>query len=713
MRRWLCLAFCSALFFANGCGGGNSNSGPPPGVEVSVNPATANVRAGDTQRFTARVAHANNSAVTWKVNGTIGGDSTVGTIDASGLYTAPAFLPSPNNVQIMAAAVADPSAVGSSQVTLLNPKAVIAYISPSTLSPNASFTLNVVGSKFVPGAQVMLESTPLVTTFSDSSHLSAGGVAPAAGVMNLTVVNPQPDGTPSDARPIAVAVVNQRPAVRLLEQSTFGPSAAQVLAVEAGGMEKFLSDQFHAPVSVYPAPDPNSTNIFDVPPAFFRSAFNPAADSDQLRQRVMFALNQIWVVSGNKVNMPKYYTPYANLLANDAFGNYRSIMEDVTLNPAMGIYLDMVNNAKPDPVAGTHANENYARELLQLFTVGPNLLNPDGTPQLVNGGFVATYGQADIQAMARALTGWTFSDPGLNCNNFPYGDFNNPQAGSNPMVACDNNHDTDPKTILGSTLPAGRSAQADLDGALDIIFSHPNLPPFVAQRFIRNFVTSNPSPGYVTRVAGAFANGTFSSRGTTFGSGQRGDMQAMIAAMLLDPEARRGDDPATENPLDGHLREPILLMTNVFRNFNGTTDGQDLVFAISSIGQTLFNAPSVFNFYSPTFSVPLTQPPLYGPEFQLFTTASSLNRANLLEGAIFSAIASGTRMNWNAAAALANDPPTLVEALNQQLLHGTMSDAMRSEILTAVTAVDAGNSLARAQTAAYLIVSSPQYQVQR
>jgi hypothetical protein len=154
-------------------------------------------------------------------------------------------------------------------------------------------------------------------------------------------------------------------------------------------------------------------------------------------------------------------------------------------------------------------------------------------------------------------------------------------------------------------------------------------------------------------------------------------------------------------------------MTSVFRNFNGTTDGQDLVFAISSIGQTLFNAPSVFNFYSPTFSVPLTQPPLYGPEFQLFTTASSLNRANLLEGAIFSAIASGTRMNWNAAAALANDPPTLVEALNQQLLHGTMSDAMRSEILTAVTAVDAGNSLARAQTAAYLIVSSPQYQVQR
>src|SRR5262249_9733000 len=144
-----------------------------------------------------------------------------------------------------------------------------------------------------------------------------------------------------------------------------------------------------------------------------------------------------------------------------------------------------------------------------------------------------------------------------------------------------------------------------------------------------------PSPAYVTRVSTAFANGVFTSHGTVFGTGQRGDMRALIAAVLLDPEARRGDDPATENVADGHLREPVLLMTSVLRNFKAASNGQDWVFIINGIGQTVFNAPSVFNFYSPTFAVPLVQPPIYGPEFQLYTTASTLNRANLLEATIF------------------------------------------------------------------------------
>jgi len=217
----------------------------------------------------------------------------------------------------------------------------------------------------------------------------------------------------------------------------------------------------------------------------------------------MFCLNQIWVVSGNTVNKPKFYTPYVRTLTADAFANYRTLMADVTLNPAMGLYLNMVNNGKPDPARGTHANENYAREHMQLFTIGPNMLNADGTPQLQqDGSYVPTYHQSDIQALARAFTGWTFPPASaLNCSQNPYGDFNNAQAGVGPMPACDNNHDTDPKTILGTTLPAGQSAQKDLDGALDIVFQHPNLPPFIAQRFIRYFVTSNPSPAYVTRVA--------------------------------------------------------------------------------------------------------------------------------------------------------------------------------------------------------------------
>jgi len=671
------------------------------------------LRGGDSQRFFATVFGAADPSVTWSINGKPGGDTTVGIIDSSGNYTAPTPAPLQNNVQITATSVADASKSGSTQATLLNPIALLYLLSPATLIPNAPFTLNVTGGKFVSGAQVMFGSAAVSTNFIDASHLSASGTAPAAGVINVTVVNPAPDGTPSVARVLAVGGVNQRAAVRFLEQSTFGPVASQLAAVETGGIEQFLTTQFQASVSPYPDPDPNSFDDSLLQTVFYQNAMNSQASSDQLRQRTVFALNQIWVISGNKVSMPKFYTPYLRVLAADAFSNYRNIMEDITLNPGMGIYLDMVNNAKPDPVAGTHANENYAREFLQLFTIGPNQLNPDGTPVLQNGAFVPTYGQSTIQDLARTFTGWTFPDPSLNCNGFPYGDSNNSQAGVGPMVACDNNHDVATKTILGTTLPANQTSQQDLDQALDIVFNHPNLPPFVAQRFIRNLVTSNPSPAYVTRVANAFANGTFTSNGTAFGGTGRGDMKAMIAAVLLDPEARRGDSSATENPLDGHLREPVLLLTNVLRAPNATSDGQNLQYATGSVGQFVFYSGSVFNFYSPQFAVPLSQPPLFGPEFQLYSTASTLNRANLIEAMIFSSIAPGTTIDLSSIAGLGNDPPALVDALNQQLLHGTMSAPMQAAILNAVNAVPSNNPLGRAQTAAYLIMSSSQYQVQR
>jgi uncharacterized protein (DUF1800 family) len=187
----------------------------------------------------------------------------------------------------------------------------------------------------------------------------------------------------------------------------------------------------------------------------------------------------------------------------------------------------------------------------------------------------------------------------------------------------------------------------------------------------------------------------------------------MIAAILLDPEARRGDSSATENPLDGHLREPVLLLTNVLRALNATSDGQNLQYAAGSVGQFVFYSGSVFNFYSPQFAVPQSQPPLFGPEFQLYSTASTLNRANLIEAAIFSSVAGGTAIDLSSIAAISNDPPTMVEVLNQQLLHGTMSAPMQAAILNAVNAVPSNNPLGRAQTAAYLIMSSSQYQVQR
>jgi uncharacterized protein (DUF1800 family) len=725
-----CLSFPLALVVCFVCGCGSS--GPPPQqITVNVTPSTTTVRSGDTQQFFATVTGTTNQAVNWSVNGVAGGDATRGTITAAGLYTPPAQLPSPNQVQVTATSAANAGATFSAQVTLANPIALVSFIYPSTIVSNAAFSFSVIGSKFVSGAKVLLGTTALTTTFVDSSHLTVTGTLQAApGVLNLTVVNPMPDGAPSAAVAVPVTIVNQRAAVRFLEQSTFGPNDAQLAAVETGGMESFLTAQFQAPTSDvnYPIPPPGMNDVHLLFPVFFQNALDAHAGSDQLRQRVMFALNQIWVVSNNKVGQPEFYVPYLRVLTGDAFGNYRKLMEDVTLNPAMGIYLDMVNNAKPDPTNGIHANENYAREFMQLFTIGPNLLNPDGTPQIVNGAFVPTYAQADIQALARAFTGWTYAPvaPATACAQYPNYDRN----GGSPMVPCDAYHDMAAKTILGATLNAGQSTQMDLKGALDTIFMHPNLPPFVARRMIQHFVTSNPSPLYVTNVATAFKNGTFTppSGGAPFGDGTRGNMQALIAAVLLDPEARLGDDPTTKNPVNGHLREPVLYVTNVLRAFHGTTDANNFIVyvALDMGGEFLFNSGSVFNFFSPLYDIPVadfTTPPaspLSGPEFQIFTSASSLARVNDVEGTIFnpSVDGSSTHIDLSAYAAIAgndSDLGTMVDAMDLQLLHGTMSEfpGMRAAILTAVSAVPKSDPMDRARTAAHLIVSSAQYQVQR
>jgi hypothetical protein len=723
--RWLSFSLALVVLLVCGCG---SSSPPPQQITVNVTPATTTVRTGDTQQFFATVTGTTNQSVTWSVNGTSGGDSTNGTISPAGLYTPPAQIPAQDQIRVTATSATDSSASQSANVTLANPIALVSFVYPPTLVSNAPFSISVIGGKFVTGGQVLLGTAPLITTFLDSSHLTATGTAPAAGVLNLTVVNPMPDGTPSVATMVPVTIVNQRAAVRFLEQSTFGPNDAQLAAVETTGMEDFLLAQFQAPTSDvnYPIPPPGMNDVHLLFPVFFQNALDAQAGSDQLRQRVMFALNQIWVVSNNKVGQPEFYVPYLRVLTGDAFGNYRKLMEDVTLNPAMGIYLDMVNNAKPDLANGIHANENYAREFMQLFTIGPNLLNPDGTPQMQNGAFVPTYSQADIQALARAFTGWTFAAvaPATNCAQYP----NYSPNGGSPMVPCDAYHDMAAKTVLGTALPAGQTAQQDLKSALDTIFMHPNLPPFVARRMIQHLVTSNPSREYVTRVANAFAAGKFTSNGTPFGDSMRGNMQALIAAVLLDPEARRGDDPTTEDRRDGHLREPVLYMTNVLRAFHGTTDANNFIVyvALDMGGEFLFNSGSVFNFFSPLYEIPAadfnTPPPsplpLFGPEFQIFTSASSLARVNDIEGAFFNSSVDGnsTHIDLTAYASIAgndSDLGTMVDAMNLQLLHGTMSAAMRTAILTAVSAVSNGDPLGRARTAAHLIVSSSQYQIQR
>jgi len=514
------------------------------------------------------------------------------------------------------------------------------------------------------------------------------------------VQNPDP-GTAASSSLMANVVgggtpVSATAAVRFLEQSTFGPTPELVNQVSQIGFTPFLETQLAAPVSTYPTPLAADTGVGKVQAQFWINAVN---DSDQLRERVAFALNELWVVSQNKVSDPTGYTNYIQALTNDALGNYYDVMKDVTLTPAMGHFLDMVNNDKP--ATGNHANENYARELMQLFTLGLSQLNADGTPKLDGSGNpIPTYTQDDVMALGRAFTGWTFpTKSGQTLSK------HNPEFYGGPMVAFESNHDAGAKTLLSQPIAAGQSAEQELDSALTIIFNHANMPPFVAQQLIEKLVTSNPSAAYVGRVASAFASGKFQ----TYGSGKRGDMQATVAAILLDAEARRGDSTTTADAGDGKLREPVVMMVSIARAFHGTTDGSGFTGWGGNMSQSLFNSGSVFNFFPPTN--PIAGTTLNGPEFAIFNTNTALARVNFINSIVFGTISGGTKVDFTPVVN-AGTPDQMVDWLNTQFLHGTMSSQMKQSVLTAVNAVSTTDTKNQAKAAIYLVASSSQYQVQ-
>jgi len=708
-RMWIAATVILVLLLA-GCagvgskGGGGSPAIPPEnaGVVVTVTPATAAVRAGATQTFAAAVTGNANTSVTWSVNAVAGGNTTTGTIDATGLYTAPVNLPTPNAITVTATSAADTTKTGNSALTLENPLPVLTSVSPNTVAPG-SFSLTLSGSGFISTSAVTFGGQTLTATYVSATELQAVGTATATQVGSVPVVVQNPDpGAAASSSLMATVVGGESPvsaaaAVRFLEQSTFGPTLQLVSQVEQDGFAPFLEVQLAAPASMYPTPLSTDTDLTKVRNQFWINAVN---DSDQLRQRVALALNEIWVVSENKVSDPTGYTNYMLALTNDALGNYYDVMKDVTLTPAMGHFLDMVNNDKP--ATGQHANENFARESMQLFTLGLNLLNPDGTSQLDSSGNpIPTYTQNDVMALGRAFTGWTYpTEPGQTLQK------HNPSYYGGPMVAFESNHDTGAKTFLGQPIAAGQTTEQELDAALTIIFNHTNLPPFMAQQLIEKLVTSNPSPAYVGRVASAFASGKFQS----YGTGKRGDMQATVAAILLDPEARRGDSTTTTEANDGKLREPVVMMVSIARAFNGTTDGSGFTYWSGNLSQDLFNAGSVFNFFPP--ANPIAGTTLNGPEFAIFNTSTTLARINFLNSIVYGTISSGTKVDLTPVIN-AGTPDQMADWLNTLFLHGTMSSQMKSSIVTALGALSATDTKDQAKAAIYLVTSSSQYQVQR
>jgi uncharacterized protein (DUF1800 family) len=713
--------FCLGLAaLAAGCSGGGTPA-LPPAVTVS---GAAQARLGSPVQLTASVTNTTNMAVTWQVNGVAGGGSATGTISATGLYTPPATIPSPNTVAITAVTLATPAATGSMTESILNPLPVVTSGSATPgLSPT-SFNLDLIGTGFVASSQVQVGGSGVTATFVSATELRAP-ITLAATTTNVAVVvtNPDPGGTASASAQVTVAKTSLTSAARLLDQATFGPTLNDIEHVQSVGLNGYLTEQFAVPTTLLP-------DIATPPPALCATNLIPCEQSewwqtvltgpDQLRQRVAFALSEIFVVSTNSVNA-RSVTTYHNTLANDAFGNFYTLMQDITLSPAMGAYLNMLNSNKPSTVVINGvppqiANENYARELMQLFTTGIDVLNQDGTLQPDGSGNpIPVYTETQVQAFARAFTGWTYAPAAGAVSKFT-----NPANYTAPMVAIESAHDMTAKILLnGTTLPAGQSSSQDLTGALTDLFNHQNVGPFICRQLIQHLVASNPSAAYVGRVSAVFAND---------GTGKRGNMKAVITAILTDVDARAGD--TSPNFDGGHLREPMLYMTNAMRGLGyvnkDAAAGNDVLANVSyntvnnytsPLGERPYTSGSVFNFFPPDYVIPGTT--LNAPEFGQENTASAVLRLSLANTLVYNGV-TGFNVDLSKTSALGitasatgnamTDSGNLADSLAVVFMHGQMPAQMRTAIVNHIATLT--DPAQRVRVATYLVITSSFYKVE-
>jgi len=564
-------------------------------------------------------------------------------------------------------------------------------------------------------------TTAAVTLFTAVLVACGGGGGSSAPTGDVPSNEPPPP-VPSapTAQPTTAA-----DAVRLADQASFGPTEALVTTIKAQGAAAWVAAQMALPAtSRYSSGQGDAIHTYtgtadfctgrgddcwrdwySTSPLLWDFYRNAVGQPDQLRQRTAFALQQILVVSNLDVSGTYGFRNYHNNLLAYAFGNYRDVLRKVTLSPVMGDFLNNANNDKDAP------NENYARELLQLFSIGTCELESDGS--LKGGKCSPTYTNDTVRAYAYALTGWTYPaggasrygcwPKGANCTYY-----------GGDMVKVDQYHDTKERQLLGGVkLASGHTADTALETVLDSVMNHPNTPPFIGKQLIQQLVSSNPSSAYVGRVSAAFAAGSYKG----FGTGKRGDLAATVAAVLLDDEAR------TETPgrSAGKLREPVMMFTGVLRALDGTTDGDALGWWWGeTMQQHVFRPPSVFNFYPPDYPVPSTT--LVGPTFGIHNANTGLNRLNflvyLLDWGGSSATGStvpgavGTKVNLAAMSTDAANAGTLVDRLSMLALGRTLPATARTEVVKAVEA-SGSNAANRVKTAAYLVFGAPQYHVQR
>lgn len=537
--------------------------------------------------------------------------------------------------------------------------------------------------------------------------LSACGGGGGAGTS--TPSSPTPTPTPPVATP-----PSQAQASRLLMQAQFAATDTDVTAVQNQGYSAWLNAQLAAPATqtgwdwLMAKGYNDASFISQSVPMDYMIWRQLMGSADQVRKRVALALSEIMVasVTGVAINW-RYFAmaAYWDVLVANAFGNFRTLLEAVTLNPAMGYYLNTLGNQKANTATGRVPDENYAREVLQLFSIGLYELNADGTNKLgSNGQPIETYTQTDITSLARVFTGWNLDTTGSTATNLLQ--LKQPMANNAAL------HETGASTFMGITVPANVTAAEALRIALDGIFNHANVGPFIGKQLIQRLVTSNPTPAYVGRVTAAFNNN---------GAGVRGDMKAVLRAVLLDDEAR--NDATLLRSDFGRVREPMVRLVQWARTFGVTSPSDEWRIPDTSaestrLGQSPLRAASVFNFFRPGFVPPNTALATSGqlaPELQITSEVTVAGYLNFMQTVVRSGLADAVPI-YTTELGLVSDVNALTDRLNLLLAANQLSAATLATIRTALSAVsvttDAGK-LNRVLAGIWLVMAAPEYLVQK
>jgi uncharacterized protein (DUF1800 family) len=727
-----------------------------------LTPALTALRLGQSTPIVAAKSGATIACGKWSVSG----NNAFGTITASGVYTTPGNMPT--NATAITATIGcllNGGIYADTGIVLLNPVPQIAQTTPASITASST-SVTVQGTGFVSTTKVLVNGVAVTTRYIDSNHVSAtvNVALGSAASVSLQVTNPapgsassdpvylpvstsaltvspsvlqggavtvtvtSPSGMPSDAglqldgmtltttgrtattvtatgflapwktgsvpitmtsstgncscvtAQIAATKASFDAASRFAMETGFAPREDMIAHIQQIGLSAFVDEQMSLPPYTYNTANQPRTE-------FLRAVLT---SNGTLRERTAWAFQTF--LPGTATNLYLSTLPWEAKLEADAFGSYRQILLDTasTFGPAMMLNLPG-NYASTNP--NVHPNQNFGREFLQLFSLGTVLLNEDGTPKLdASGNTQAVYDQTTIENMSDVFTGWNTS---IVNPLYTYG-YQDPSA---PIVAVAGKHDEGSKVLFGNvTIPAGQTAAQDRDMAIDAVFQHPNLPPFVSRILIQRFVKSQPSPAYVQRVVNVFKDN---------GQGVRGDLSAVIKAILLDPEARAGDTGAA-TPTDGFVQDPLFTQLVVMSILNMKAFDDQPMYIAAQLGENWWIPPSVFSYFSPSNVIPGTQ--LNSPEFQLLNTMTSVQRSQFLWGSMmYQQPGIGNPLM----STLYTEYPTLpalVEALNHFLYHGQMPQTTKDAILSYCSTVSTDQYL-QFRTAVFFALNDDNFQV--